>query len=240
MNATTIILFSVGALVIVGLVGLSLAPSDVVRRVGAAAAALAPLATFVTVLTAVVGWTSAARAAGDEARRTEREKRDFQNAAHRSQLRARLLRCWGIIDEAVGVKPYQPDVIERLISEAEGAYWDPPTFGAFSFQEQELIRTTLDQMRVDNVIAIKMLSGISALSSEGKTPRREAFAAICESFTSSLSALVRLFQLVFDDTATADAILRRYNQTRQRVDAWYEREHLPLTKEDVVGGSDEA
>jgi hypothetical protein len=235
MNRTTIVLLCVGALVIIGIVGLSLAPSDEVRRVGAAASALAPLATFATVLTAVVGWTAAARAAGDEARRTEREKRDVQNAAHRSQLRARLLRCWGIIDEAVGIKPYQPDVVEHFISEAERVYWDPPTFGAFSFREQELIRTLLDQMRVDNAIASETLADIKASSSEGKVPRREAFGVICESFTSALSALVRVFQLVFNDSATADLIFRRYNQTRERVDAGYAREHVAFTKEDVVG-----
>ena len=63
-------------------------------------------------MAAALGWIVSARLAGEEARKTEAAKRRIADAAHRDFVRARLDRVWAIVEEAVGVKPYQPDVVE--------------------------------------------------------------------------------------------------------------------------------
>jgi hypothetical protein len=155
---------------------------------------------------------------GDEARRTEREKRDVANAAHRDLVRARINRVWGIIDEAVGVKPYQPAVVELFIAETETLYWRTETFQAFSPAEHDLIRRALDRARLDNALTM------SAITEDAlRQSRKSQTDVIREYFQASLAALEIVFRDVFGDDALAEQIARRYREGAEWVALIYSR-----------------
>jgi hypothetical protein len=192
---------------------------DVLKHVSDVAAALGPVLTFLTVVAAAAGWIVTARLSGEEARRTEREKRDVANAAHRDLVRARLDRVWGIIDEAVGVKPYQPDVVELFIIETENLYWKTETFQAFSSAEHDLIRKALDRARLDNALTMRAITE-DALRQSGKSQTD----VIREYFQGSLAALETVFRDVFNDAELADEVARRHQQGAEWVALMYSRQ----------------
>jgi hypothetical protein len=116
---------------------LSFASPAVLKHLTHVANTLSPFAPFFMVLAAGIGWFVAARLNGAEARRTEREKRDVANKAFRGHVEARLARVWAVIDEAVGVQPYQPTVVEQFISDVEELCWrGETTFDAFARNER--------------------------------------------------------------------------------------------------------
>jgi hypothetical protein len=193
-----------------------MAPPDFVSHLARVGNAVGPFAVFLTVLTAAIGWIVGARAAGEETRKTEREKRASSREAHRGLLRARLLRVWGIIDEAVGVKPYQPDIVERFIAEAEEIYWRVDTFASFSESEQQEIRGLLDTARLDNMISRKM---IDAREKDGADFRE----IVWDCFLSPLDSLSRVFADVFHDDNTAARIRLRYEETAELVELFKNR-----------------
>lgn len=195
-----------------------LAPPNILKHVTDVSAAIAPVLTFLTVVAAALGWIVAARLAGEESRKTENAKRRIADAAHRDLVRARFDRVWGIIDEAVGVKPYQPDVVERFIAETEELYWKTETFQAFSSAEHDLIRKALDHARVDNALTLSAITE-DALKRSGKT-RTDV---IREYFQTSLEALEIVFRDVFDDSELAEEIARRHQEGADWVAHMYSR-----------------
>lgn len=192
---------------------------NILKHVTNVAAALSPIFTFLTVVVAATGWVVSARLSGEEARRTERAKQAVADAAHRDFVRARLERVWGIIDEAVGIKPYQPLVVERFIAETEDLYWKPETFQPFTQPEHNLIRLALDRARLDNALTSNAITD-EQLAQTGRT-RTDV---IREYFIESLRTLETLFRDVFNDAALTDTIAR----SRARSEEWVEltRQHM--------------
>jgi hypothetical protein len=196
-------------------------PPDVLKHVADVASAVAPILTFLTVVAAALGWIVSARLAGEEARKTEEAKRRIADAAHRDLVRARLDRVWGIIDEAVGVKPYQPDAVEDFIAETEHLYWKVETFQAFTDAEHRLIREVLDRARLDNALTMRATTE-DALKKSGKSETD----VIREYFQTSLASLEDVFRNVFRDDELADKIARRHKDGAEWIGLMYQRPNL--------------
>lgn len=189
-------------------------PADVLKHVADVAGAIAPALTLLAVIAGVTGWSLSARFAGEESRRTEGEKRSAANQAHRGLVRARLKRVWAIVDEAVGIKPYQPDVVEDFVAQTEELYWRVDTFAAFSEAEHEKIRNVLDRCRLDNNLARRRLE---------QNPE-DADLVKREYFLQSLDDLEVTFRDVFADQELANAIRHRAEWARQIIAVRRERE----------------
>lgn len=195
-----------------------LEPPDILKHVADVATAVGPVLTFLTVVAAALGWIVSSRLAGEESRKTDDAKRRIADAAHRDLVRARLDRVWGIIDEAVGVKPYQPDVVELFIVETENLYWKTETFQAFSSAEHDLIRKALDRARLDNALIMRAITK-DELQQSGKSQTD----VIREYFQTSLAALEAVFRGVFGDAELADKIAHRHQQGAEWVALMYAR-----------------
>lgn len=235
-TAALVISFLIVLLLATGAFLAAFASDKFLARLSAVTSALAPLGALLAVIVAAIGWSAAARAAGEQSRSTEREKREIAYEAHRGLLRARLLRVWGIVDEAVGfIKPYQPNVIEQFTKDAEDVYWDVNTFAAFTAKEQALVRHALDRVRVDNSITMQMLQDETA-QAHGSRRSRET---VSEAFLTSLDALENVFREVLRDADFADAIRSRYENTHARVAASYERERDALQSRKTYLSDDE-
>lgn len=214
MRSTNRNIVIVSLLLLAAIIALSTAPDALVHRLAAATTALAPLGTFAAIAIAVVGWRAAAQAAGEEARRTEREKRETADAAHRGLVRARIWRLWSAIDGFVGVRPYEPALLEHFVGDLETAYWQVDTFRAFSESEHELIRMAFDTIRLDNSVAFGMAQEAAREKVPGERPRD----IIREAFITSLEAIATVFGEVYMERKLADVVTARHDHVRGLVD----------------------
>jgi hypothetical protein len=197
---------------------LSLSPAAV-KQIAKAAGALSPLVPLLAALVVVIGSIVVALLNGVEARRTERDKRDLANKSFRDHVEARLARVWAVTDEAVGVKPYQPDVIENFIADVEELYWKGETaFAAFTREERNLIEDAINTCRQCNILARDWDAQYNSRSNE--LPRD---AGIQERFSTSMVALEQVFREVFFDWDLAGRIMRTYETTQTYVTALYEQ-----------------
>lgn len=131
-----------------------------ISHVHTVAESIAPLATLLAVVVAAIGWGEQAKFNGREARATAKTQaeltqaavdnvREAHNNAHRGYLRMRVIRCWGMLYEGTGVKPYNADKITQLNEAAEEAFWQQETFAAFSYDAQGKLQEVFDAIRVD-------------------------------------------------------------------------------------------
>jgi hypothetical protein len=191
---------------------LSFASPAVLKQLTHVANTLSPFAPFFTVLAAAIGWYAAALFNGEQARRTEREKREIANEAVRGRMRDRIKRMWGAIRQAVSSeKPYDPGSIKDFLgsikfflNEIQNFYWELDTFAAFTPSKRDLLRKALDYCQLDNQKATR-----TAYDPENWNPG--------ECFRQSLAALEPVFRVVFGDEKIAAEIgaLRHAEELRK-------------------------
>jgi hypothetical protein len=177
---------------------LSLASPAVLKYLTHVADTLSPFAPFFTVLAAGIGWYAAALFNGQQARQTEREKRDATNEAVRGLVRARLKRILEVIREAVNSeKPYIDyfHSINYFLEEIQKIYWNVDTFAAFWPAEHDLILEALDDCRLDNQIATRIVNNSESWDHGN-----------C--FQRSLAALGPVFRKVFRDEKLEELVQR--------------------------------
>ena len=197
---------------------LSLSPTAI-KQIAKVAAALSPLVPLFAVLVAAIVSIVVALLNGVEARRTERDKHDLANKSFRERVEPRLARVWAVIDEAVGVKPYQPDVIENFITDIEELYWKgEPGSAAFTREERNLIEDAINTCRQCNILARDWADQYYSKSNDLPLD-----AGIKERFWNSMVALELVFREVFFDWDLAGRIMHTYETTQNYVAALYAR-----------------
>jgi len=180
--------------------------------------ALAPWATFLTILVTATGWSVSARAQESANRRLQEEKDLRADRATRRSMRAKLIGLYGIAEEAIlaGVKPFQPATFNEILRAFEDRFGKDDVAAAFSELEYDRLLNLIGRSQLD-------LNVFNSMSKE-KLERHEYHNVRRESFVSTLAAVGEAFADVFSDAEFARKAGDRVQQTRAIIDHYYTRE----------------